>query len=271
MVAEAYRGFRERNRRHPAVEEETGLQTNSRSQVMRGVRLCLPIWLALVTSASAQPVFYKVKTLEWMAADSPLIVRASVLDFTRKPDVGSAVLDTIVVRVRETIKGVDRPYHTFEIHNRVYRDDVPHWKETGEDLLIFFSDRNENGDLPAYPVTPRYVSTGVQAIVPFGPRVKPAVPQLVHPVCYTMDLRDPTDPGEILARTREAVRVPRAKPPRDHTVHWPQGAENIDRLVPVDGRLEAQAKLWARSENATLRSEAAKALALFPSAENVRP
>jgi hypothetical protein len=239
---------------------------------MRSVRLCLPIWLALTATAAAQPVFRKVETLEWMAVDSPLIVRASVLDFSRQAARGSAELDTIVVRVRETIKGVDRPFHTFAIYNLVYRDDVPHWKATGEDLLIFFTDRLKNEDLSAYPVTPRYVSSSVQAIVPFGPRVKPAVPQLVPPVCYTLDFQDPTDPREILARTREAVRVSlKAKAPREHTVRWPSGAENIDRLVPVDARLEAQARLWTRSENATLRSEAAKALVLFPSVEKRSP
>jgi HEAT repeat protein len=54
-----------------------------------------------------------------------------------------------------------------------------------------------------------------------------------------------------------------------HTVRWPPMGTVIDRVVPVDDRLERQARQWTRSEDWLLRKEGAKALGYFRSDENV--
>lgn len=238
---------------------------------MRPARLALPVlpwlWLWLAPTAGAQPTFTRAETLEWMAAESPLVVRGLVVDFARETDPAGAVWDTVVVRVLETLKGPRRPFHTFAMHNLVHKEDLPRWKGTGQELLIFFTDRTDHEKLSAYDVTPRDVSPGRQAVIELSGRGGSGGAKVV----YTLDLKDPSGPREVLDRTRAAVAASRGPGgPRAHQVRWPKGSGgNVDRVVPVDERLGRQARLWARSGDAGLREEGAKALGSVASAEDV--
>jgi hypothetical protein len=82
-------------------------------------RLLLVLVLALgpVAGAGAQPIRITVETLDWMAADSAVIVRAVVIDVAHEVDDSKTGWDTVVVKVRETLKGPHKPFHTFAIRN----------------------------------------------------------------------------------------------------------------------------------------------------------
>ena len=150
----------------------------------------------LVTSRRPSRLDYRVETLEWMVADSPAIIRAFVVDFAREEDQATnAVVDTVVVRVLETLKGVDKPFHTFTISNRAYCEALPDWKKSGSELLIFLTDKNRGEHEAKYDFRPREIATGVLAIFDLS---KVENKQRFARV-YTGDLRDLTEPEVLLA------------------------------------------------------------------------
>ncbi len=83
----------------------------------RRLMLASLVMAATAGQSSAQPVFHRVETLEWLAADCPIIVRGTVADFARDVDEHGDTWDTVVVKVRETIKGAHQRSHTFVIGN----------------------------------------------------------------------------------------------------------------------------------------------------------
>ncbi len=226
-------------------------------------------------AAWSQPLFYRVESLEWMAADCPVIVRGSVVDFVREVGQRGDVWDTVVLKVKETIKGQNRPFHTFVLNNLVYCESLRLWRNSGREILVFL-DRSRRvdtevyddqaGPLLAYEFTPRFVSQGRQAIIERPGPGNPAIERLA----YTMDLKELTTYDAILRHVRDDVVAARALDSRrSYEVRWPKGSENIDRMVPVDRRLETLARAWARSDQQGLREEGAKALGCFKSDEVV--
>jgi hypothetical protein len=92
---------------------------------MRHVLLILLVAGNGAGMAQAQPVNLTVDTVDWMAVDSPVIVRAVVSDFVhQRDDAAAKEWSAVVLRVRETLKGPHKPFHTvaMEVYPRVSRE-----------------------------------------------------------------------------------------------------------------------------------------------------
>ncbi len=241
-------------------------------------RVLAPLFLVVTLAAStrAQPLHYTVNTLEWLAADSRVVVRATIAAYDRQTDDSGLVRDTIVLRVRETLKGPHKPFHTFVINNRCYQDDLPRWKNSNCELLAFLIEskriksvgyEEEPEKLAAYELVPHYISHGRPALIELA---VPEKPRTGLGSAFTMDFKTLSSPREILGHARAAVAAVR---PIDrlpsHTVRSPSEGAIIDWVVPVDERLERRARKWTASSDLSLRTEGAKALGHFRSDENV--
>jgi hypothetical protein len=242
--------------------------------------LVLSLVLVLASEGRAQPLFRTAETLDWMAADSQVVVRAVVSDFAQETDGSKQKWNTVVLKVRETLKGQHRPFHTYVVPDQSPnyqpdrdRDDLLRRKKTGQELLVFLDD-SKRPDLGVwwrdqarfYDLAPRSAS---YFLIELAAPAEPAAGPL--PKVYTLDMQDPTEPKAILDYARGAVAAAaKVKQARPHKFRWPRGsAENIDRVVPVDERLERQARRWVESDDPKWRWEGARALACFKSDENV--
>src|SRR5689334_20538464 len=105
--------------------------------------LVLSLGLVLASEVRAQPLFYTVETLDWMAADSSVVVWAVVADFAQEVDGSKQKWNTVVLKVRETLKGRHKPFHTYVIPDRdskhlpnADQEELLRWKKTEQELLV---------------------------------------------------------------------------------------------------------------------------------------
>lgn len=234
--------------------------------------------------AESQPLRQTLDSLEWMAADSDVIVRGTVVAYARDKEVDEQtgvthVMDTIVIRVNETLKGEHMPFVTFTIRNSRNREDVPRWERTHGELLLFLIDSarakwfflsdDQKEQIKQYPLTVRYVHTGDRGYL--------MMLDLAHadhthrtPDVHTLDLKVLNQPEELIQATHEALAAAQElEQLQAHKVEQPLGAEPITLIVPIDHRLEQEAQKWVRSDDGFLRREGAKALQYFPTDENI--
>src|SRR5580704_3725395 len=101
--------------------------------------LVLPLVFFLASEARAQPLFYTVETLDWKAADCQVLVRAVVVDFIDEVDGEKQKWNIVVFKVKETLKGKHKPFHTCVIPDWGF-DKLAGWKKTGQELLLFLVD-----------------------------------------------------------------------------------------------------------------------------------
>jgi hypothetical protein len=222
------------------------------------------VLLAGVGTSQAQ-IGYQAASLEWLVADSDVVVRATVVDVSPRPaerfDRVTATLD-----VHETLKG--RP--TKRLKSVVYVTPAvktfDELRDTGQEALFFLvrAERHPfkaevRGDgvdvateLEPHEVTPWQWD---QSIVRLGP---PAAERRLTLTIFTVDLTLLTKPDEALPAARAAVEGGKAGRARLHEVHLPynvmratgkSGDANI-LYVPIDGRLEAAARAWIKSPEA---------------------
>jgi hypothetical protein len=231
--------------------------------------LVLSLALCLPAEVKSQPLSITVETLDWMAADSQVIVRAVVTDFVHEVDDSKTEWDTVVIKVRETLKGQHRPFHTFVIQNYRSSDhtELSRYKKSGQELLVFLVESKRFGKKVAlYGLTPRRAShrglieLAVDAKTPMGG----------DRFVYTLDLKNLRQPKEILDYTRTAITAgEKIKKLRSHSFQSTETPGWVTRVVPVDERLARQARRWVASNDPKWRLEGAKALQYFKSDENV--
>jgi hypothetical protein len=177
--------------------------------------LVLSLLLFFASAVRAQPLFYTVETLDWMAADSQVVVRAVVVDFVDEVDGAKQKWNTVVIRVRATLKGKHKPFHTYVIPDWGH-DKLAGWKKTQQELLVFLADTRApdasnqwwnkwNKKAALYELTLRSGSWSVIELV------TAAKPRSHFEKVYTLDLQDPTDPNEIVEYTRTASPRPRRR------------------------------------------------------------
>jgi hypothetical protein len=248
--------------------------------------LVVSLLLFLASDLRAQPLFYTVETLDWMAADSQVVVRAVVVDFADEMDGDKQKWNTVVIRVRETLKGKHKPFHTYVVPDWG-RDKLAGWKKTEQELLVFLADTKApdasnrwwHKKAALYDLTLRSGTYGLIELVTGSTRIAAVSPSmsLLVPVqrshlekVFTLDLQDPTDSKKIVEYTRTAIAAAeKVKPLRKHQVCWPRGPVTYTRVVPVTELLERQARKWIRSDEQSLREEGARALQFFKSDDNV--
>src|SRR5262245_20001237 len=231
--------------------------------------LILSLALGLASGVAAQPIGITVDTLDWMAADSQVVVRAVVVDSVHEEDDTQRHWDTVVIKVRETLKGPHKPFHTFVIRNWYSSDpkELARWKKAEQEVLIFLVKSWRFGEKASlYELTP--CRNSLQGVIELAPDAKTATGG--ERIAYTLDMKNLTDPKAILKYTRSAIIA--AEKIRDLRAHAFQSVESpgwVTRVVPVDERLERQARQWVTSDDPKWREQGAKALRYFKSDESV--
>jgi hypothetical protein len=226
------------------------------------------VLLAGVRTSHAQ-IGYQAASLEWLVADSDVVVRATVVDVSREPANG---LDRVrvTVDVHETVKGRPTKRLKFDAYAAPEVKTFEELKETGQESLLFLvraerhpfkAEVRGDGVDVATELEPHEVSEWQwdQSIVRLGP---PAAKQRLTLPIFTVDLRLLTIPDEVLQAARAAVvEGGKAERVRFHEVHLfydvmrvtgKSGDANI-LYVPIDGRLEAAARAWIKSPGDILR------------------
>lgn len=214
--------------------------------------LCSVVW--------GQPQFSDVDSLEWMAADSKVIVRGAIVDCKREARKGNYVWEAVTVESLETLKGTHEPKIMFVVRTSVLDDDLARWTETRQQLLFFFVDSRRLAEADR-----KYAHHKLglsrrgywkRSCVELAKEAKSNL--------LTLDLQIPSDPKTILRRTRDAIAASaRAKPSGTHDLRWPGPLVGqstwagcfVDLTVPVDNRLEAQARRWVKTSKAAPNGE----------------
>jgi hypothetical protein len=233
------------------------------------LRLALSMLLvfSLAATAKGQPIVEDIDSVEWMAADSSLIVRGTVIAEQVNEEPQGFVWHTVAFRVDETLKGEHRPTVKFIVQTNTIDKEIGRWREDRRPLLAFLDD------------SPRVVARWLSrkwARYPFAPRTgyrKGSFLELGRQgttTCYTLELRALAGTEPTLEATRNAILGPVSTARLySHTLMIP--GENLKRLtVPVDSRLEAQARKWIASADKNLRVLGASALIYFRSDENAK-
>jgi len=101
--------------------------------------LVVSLLLLFAADVRAQRCFTRSRILDWMAADSQVVVRAVVVDFVDEVDGAKQKWNTVVIRVRATLKGKHKPFHTYVIPDWGH-EKLAGWKKTQQELLVFLAD-----------------------------------------------------------------------------------------------------------------------------------
>jgi hypothetical protein len=230
--------------------------------------IVLPLLFFPAGNVRGQPLHYTVETLDWMAADSHVVVHGVVVDFVQETDAAKKKWITIVLKVRETLKGRHRPFHTFVCPDDDNYD-APRWKKSEAELLVFLAATKPVGagniwwgeKAAAYDLTLR---RSYNSLVELSSPVKMGKNLAQHGKIYTTDLQDPSEPKPVLQYTRAAIAAQaNAKELRAYHLDWPKGVVTYTRVVPVNELLERQARKWITSDDPKLKAEGARALKLF--------
>ena len=231
------------------------------------LRFAFSMMLVLSTAATAtgQPIVEDIDSVEWMAADSSLIVRGTVIAEQINEEPAGYVWHTVAFRVEETLKGQHRPTLKFIVQTNTIDKEIGRWRDERRPLLAFLDD------------SPRVVArwgSRKWARYPFAPRTGYRKGSFIElgrqglPACYTLDLRALAGTEPILEAARSAIHGP-VSTARLYSHSFMIPGENLKRLtVPVDSRLEAQARRWIRSADKDVRVLGVSALIYFRSDEN---
>ena len=222
--------------------------------------------IAMASPARGQPIVEDLDSLEWMAADSSVVVRGTIIVHKSEEESPGLVWHTITLRVDETLKGPHRPTISCAVGSNTIEKELARWKQSGRPVLAFLEDsryvfsRWRYREYLRFPLAPRKAWVK-GSFVELDPATRPGV--------YTLDLKPITQPEEILRAAREAIAVPPAS--GKICGYWfslPHQAGLKRLTVPIDARLEAKALRWIRSDDRDVRREGASALVMFPSDAN---
>jgi hypothetical protein len=222
----------------------------------------LLLWTA---AARGQPIIENIDSVEWMAADSTLIVRGTVIAEHKSEQPEGFVWHTVAFRVDETLKGEHRSALRFIVQTNTIDKEIGRWRDERRPLLAFLDD------------SPRVVArwhSRKWARYRFAPRTGYRKGSLLElgregaPSAYALDLRALARSEPILEATRNAIHGPSSTATLfSHSFMIP--GDGLKRLtVPVDSRLEAQARRWVASNDKDTRVLGVSALVYFRSDEN---
>lgn len=256
---------------------------------------------ALNAGVGSAQMGYQACSLEWLVADSDVVVRASVAGVERAPVVheddgvfrNPEVWKTVTLRVRETLKGEPAGSLTFVERTFAFDQIVEGWKDAGREQLWFLvRDREREGDGDEVAARSRLrPHGGGWSVIRLGPPVPEERGfRALPPPIFTMDLNVLEEPKEILEAARSAVaHAGQRGRTRGHEITLPRAimqrsgtsGDANSLTVPTDPRLEALAQRLIESPGDflskaerpfyrdSLRLEGAKALRHFPNEENI--
>ncbi len=224
-------------------------------------------------TASGQPIGSHFDSVEWMAADSTLVVQGTIVAVKTEREEEYGEWQTVAFRVEETLKGEKRTMVHFAVDASGSRDKISQWRNDGRPLIVFLDESRRLASRMAgssglsgrrfvrYPFAPRsgYVSDSFLELVPDS-----------QTPAYTLALKRLEHPEQVLEATKAAISI-RTEPGKLHScsIRLPDRG-GLDYLtVPVDARVEAAARQWARSQELELRVEGSTVLLYFQSQANV--
>ena len=223
--------------------------------------LSLSVLAAPASRVDAQPIVDDVDSIELMAADSTLVVRGTILAMRTEEKPPGYVWHTLAFGVDETLKGQHRPRREFVVLTNTVEKDLERWREQDRPLLVFLDEsrctvaRWGRREYLRFPFAPRtgYPKGSFLELDP-GARSR----------AYTMDLQPTTDPETILRATKTAIAAPGQAARLCVHQATPPNVGLVRVSVPMDGRLEEQARKWLASDDKDLRREGARGARLLP-------
>ena len=263
------------------------------------------VLLAGVEASHAQ-IGYQAASLEWLVADSDVVVQGTITDVSRREAPGRDKI-TVTVDVHETLRGRSTKQLRFVVYIFPAVKTFEELKDTSQESLFFLvrAERHAwkaeilgKGVHVATELEPHEVSPWDwrQSIIRLGP---PAAERRLTLPIFTVDLKLLTKPDEAVGAARaavagggkaERVRCNEMQLPYDVMQTTGKSGDANTLYLPVDGRLEAAARAWIRSPEdilqrlgiarpngvnrrwATedwLRSEGVRALGSFNSDDNI--
>lgn len=258
---------------------------------------------ALAAGVSFAQIGYQASSLEWLVADSDIVVRASVMSVARTPVVHEEdgvhrnleVSKSVSLRVHETLKGTPAKSRAFVERTHAFDAVYEGWRDAGREQLWFLvcgEGRNEANDTDIvkiaarHPLTPRGLGPSVVRLGPPVPEEQGLSP--MPPPIFTMNLDVLAAPNDILRAPRAAVAAGgKHGQVKGHAIELPRelmqrsgrSGDFNSLTVPVDKRLEKLGHRLLQSPGDFLprleqvyadwlRLEGVKILRHFPTDEN---
>jgi hypothetical protein len=235
-------------------------------------------WAALLTlSATAQAEVVCAESIEWVVADSDLVLIGVVSKVEKVPG-KERPYEAATVKVRHTVKGRPADQVTFLLRN--YNGPAAEdWLADGVPLLFCLVRRahaRDSGELPAgHDWVLRDDGNQHSAVLLGKPRRHWA--HTIH--AFTREFDVLTEPAAIIKQAKEAARpLPEGRQKKPHTLSVPGGTpacrklyagSAVSLIVPVDGELERVARLWCCSASFYTRLNGVRALRHFRNESNI--
>lgn len=233
--------------------------------------------MCIATPAYGQPLFGRLDSIEWMAADSSLIVRGTIEVLSTEKEPEGGLWHTMRFRVQETLKGEHQPSVQFVMQSNDVRSEVElidGWKARNEPLLIFLHESkclvaHGNRMYARYDFAPRTGFRDRSLIVLKSENENPVL-TMAQQVLSQEDIVEATKaaitfPGDGAKLCSHSFLLPHDLV-RD--TRWVKTGGGVNLSVPIDSRLEAQARRWIKSKDGSLRVKGAEAFIYFRSEAN---
>ena len=235
------------------------------------MRRALTAAVALLVPATAVAEINVADSVEWMVADSDLVVRARVVAVTSRRGPGQVRYERATLQVSETFKG---PASTgFEIVTRDLgaAERPSRWRATNADLILFLVDsKRRAADDPELAKAAFALRRGSHD----GAFIRLDSPGRV---AFPMNQKALTARADIVSAVRAAGRFRGASKASPFRFDLPGNSPAFRRLwagsavwlmLPIDSRLEAMGRSLIRSKQLGDRAEGARALAHFKKPSN---
>jgi hypothetical protein len=240
---------------------------------MSPVRLliCLAA-IAAAEPACGQPISTHYDSIEWMVADSTVVVRGTIVDVQTEREGEYGEWQIVTVRTDELLKGEKPTALKFAVDASGSRDRISQWHKNARPLIMFLDESRKlaarfagvsgltGRRLIRFPLAPRtgYVKDSFLELTPDS-----------RTPAFSWSLRPIEKPDDLLQAVKAAIAESREPGPLFAcSIRLPEHG-NMDFLsVPVDPRLEAAALRWIGSKQFDYRTEGAKALLYFQSPAN---
>jgi hypothetical protein len=232
------------------------------------MKVLSPILLALgLFAICANAEINGADTIQWMTADSDVVVIGSVRGATERQGKSSGIYSDMTIRVTETLKGAPRDTLQVTMARSTWEKPEP-WMTDRSEVMFFMlnSSRMVTLDLKDYANTPFALWGGSRGVYVLGDSKMKA---------YTIEFGVITDRDSLIAAVRAAARSTATK---SHTVDTPVGTPAFHSLwggsavwlqFPIDETLEREARKWITSASPRTREAGVIALKHFKSADNI--
>lgn len=228
--------------------------------------LILAVLLILVPATAAAEI-NMADSIEWITADSDLVVRGKVTAVSKRRGPGDVVWFDVTFGVAETLKGA--PRRSVKLAVRHLHGATPaDWRAKKRELLLFLVDSaRRTADDRDYAKAPFALRPRDGAAMILGPG---GTDRAFTAAFDVLDTRDPILAAVRVAATSTATKSHRLDVPFDAPAFSAlYSGSAVWMTVPVDARLEQLALGWVTSKDMGTREEGVGALAHFRTPANI--